>query len=151
MARFARTSRRRGGFTLIELLVAIAILGILGTVVITTIWDNVDDARQTGAKAKLDSLKNTVMSYRRKHNDIPTDLSRLTEEDPLNGNRPWVTEDDIKDTWDNLIVIKRGDRAGEFELISYGADGVESGFGAELGYDRDLSSNRPLNPSEDGP
>jgi general secretion pathway protein G len=148
MARFARASRRRGGFTLIELLVAIAILGILGTVVITTLWDNVDDAKQTGTKAKLDSLKNTVMSYRRKHNDIPDDLTKLIEEDPLNGNRPWLAEDDIKDTWGNTIVIKRGDRSGEFELISYGGDGQENGFGMELGYDRDLSSNRPLTGDE---
>ena len=149
MERAHRLHRRRGGFTLIELLVAIAILGILGTVVITALWDNVDDARQTGTKTKLDSVKTVVQQYKRAHNELPEDLMILTEEDPRHGNRPWLTPDDIRDTWNNLMVIKLGDRAGEFEIISFGADGQENGFGLELSYERDLSSNLALIPDEE--
>lgn len=148
MARPARP-RRSAGFTLIELLVAIAILGILGTVVVTTLWDAVDESKQTGTKTKLDQVKQTVMRYRNKHGDIPDDLSRLVEADPLNGQRPWLSEEDLRDTWNNLMVIKRGERSGEFEIISFGADGVENGFDLGLGFDRDLSSNLPLTPDEE--
>lgn len=148
MDRARRLHRRRGGFTLIELLVAIAILGILGTVVITSLWDAVDDARQTGTKTKLDSVKSVVQQYKKSHNELPTDLMVLTEEDPRHGNKPWLTEDDLRDTWGNLMVIKLGERPGEFEIVSFGGDGVDNGFTLDLGYDRDLSSNRPLNPEE---
>jgi len=149
MARPFRNARRRRGFTLIELLVAIAILGILGTVVITNLWDNVDEANQVGTHTKLTQVKNVVQSYKRKHGEIPDDLMRLTEEDPKNGNRPWLKEDDLRDTWGTLLQLKKGERAGEFEIISLGADKTENGFGMELGYDRDLSSERPLDVEED--
>lgn len=148
MDRPFRNSRRQRGFTLIELLVAIAILGILGMVVITNLWDNVDEANQVGTHTKLRQVKDVVQSYKRKHGELPDDLMRLTEEDPKNGNRPWLKEEDLRDTWRNLILLKKGDRPGEFEVISYGADGQENGFGMDLGYDRDLSSNLPLDTEE---
>jgi general secretion pathway protein G len=144
MAKFIRAPRRRSGFTLIELLVAIAILGILGVVVVQSLWDNVDDAKQVGAKTKVDQIKTTVMQYRRKHNELPNELSILTEEDPLNGNRRWLQPDELRDTWNNLMVIKKGERPGEFEIISYGEDGIENGYDLSLGFARDISSNRPL-------
>lgn len=151
MERARRLHRRRGGFTLIELLVAIAILGILGTVVIAALWDNVDDARQTGTKTKLDTVKSTVQQYKRLHNELPRELSVLTEDDPRHGNRPWLTEDDIRDTWGNFMVIKMLDRPGQFEIVSFGGDGVDNGFDLSLGFDRDLSSDRPLNPPTENP
>ncbi|MBM4014575.1 MAG: prepilin-type N-terminal cleavage/methylation domain-containing protein [Planctomycetes bacterium] len=151
MAPVVRAPRRRGGFTLIELLVAIAILGILGMVVVSSLWDNVDDAKQIGAKTKVDSIKTMVMQYRRIHNDLPGDLSVLTEEDPRHGNRPWLQSDEIRDTWGNQMIIKKGDRPGEFEIISFGADGIENGFDLTLGYERDISSNRPLDEEEGRP
>jgi general secretion pathway protein G len=149
MASPFRNARCQRGFTLIELLVAIAILGILGTVVITNLWDNVDEANQVGTHTKLRQVKDVVQSYRRKHGELPDDLMRLTEEDPKNGNRPWLKEEDLHDTWSNLIMLKKGDRPGEFEIVSFGSDGQENGFGMELGYERDLSSDRPLDVEED--
>ncbi len=148
MAPNVRASRRRGGFTLIELLVAIAILGILGMVVVTSLWENVDNAKQIGAKTKVDQIKTMVMQYRRVHNELPNDLSVLTEEDPRHNARPWLQPDEIRDTWGNQMIIKKGDRPGEFEIISYGADGIENGYDLTLGYERDISSNRPLDEQE---
>jgi len=138
---------RRGvrGFTLIELLVAIAILGILGTVVIQQVWQHIDEAKQTSTVTKLKEVHTQVQMYRRKHNVLPDSLEDMTLEDPLNNNRPWLNPEDILDAWDNPMVLKPGDKSGEFEVISYGQNRSPDDFGPEFGFDRDLSSIRPLN------
>lgn len=139
---------RRNGFTLVELLVAIAILGILGTTVIMAVWDAPDDASQKTTKAKLGTVKQMVEMYKRTHYELPDDLQVLMEEDPRHGNRPWLASADILDAWNNPMQLKLGERPGEFEIVSLGEDGVLNGFGLELGYGRDLSSNRPLFETE---
>ncbi len=150
MSTLTRTPRRHhAGFTLIELLVAIAILGILGTVVVQTVWGYIDDANQTGTKTKLAQIKDKLMMYRRKHQDVPDSLTTLLEEDQANNMKPWLTEDEIKDSWGREMIIKRGDKPGEFEVISLGEDGQENGFDASLGTARDISSDRPLEEATD--
>jgi general secretion pathway protein G len=138
----------RRGFTLIELLVVIAILGILGTIVVKNIWGNVDEARQKAAKAKVDNLDTQVQMYKRKHNEIPSDLRRLLEPDPLNNNDAWVEEDQLEDPWGTPLQIKID--GSKFEIISYGEDKMESGFGLEGGLQRDIGSRHPLDPPKDG-
>ena len=132
--------RRNRGFTLIELLVAIAILGILGTVVIKSVWKNVDEAKQTGTKTKVDQIHDAVMMFRRKHNGLPKWPEEMLEPDIMNNNEPWLTEDEIVDAWGRQMELKQGDKAGQFEVVSLGADGTPDGEG----FDRDISSARPL-------
>ena len=146
-----RRLRSRAGFTLIELLVAIAILGILGTVVIKAVWSNIDEAKQTGTKTKVDMLHAQVESYKRKHNELPGELGELALEDPRNNNRAYVdSEDDLYDAWGNRMELLTGDKAGQFEVVSYGANGDPDGYTLDLGLDRDISSIRPLNPIDEG-
>lgn len=142
-------SRRRAGFTLIELLVAIAILGILGTVVIKSVWNNIDETRQVTTKSKAEQINTIVQGYRRKHVELPRSLEDLLQSDPLNNNMPWVeSEDDLKDAWGRMFELRPGDRAGQFEVVSFGQNGQEDGFGPEYGFDRDISSHRALNSTE---
>ena len=131
-------------FAAAVLVVSVAGLGVIGTVMIAAMFESVDDARQTGTKIKLDSVKTIVQQYQRDCGDLPRDLPELAVPDPRHGNCPWLTADDLRDTWGNPMMIKLGELADAFEIVSFGADGVENGFGFELGYDRDLSSDRPL-------
>ena len=136
------------GFTLIELLVVIAILGILGTLVVKNIWGNVDEAKQKAAKAKVDHLDQQIQMYKRKHNEIPRDLRVLLDPDPLNNNDVWVEEEQLEDPWGHALQIKIDGT--KFEVISYGEDNMESGFGLEGGLARDIGSRHPLDPPKDG-
>ena len=121
----ARTPRRPRGFTLIELLVAIAILGILGTIVIQNVWSNIDDARQEGSKTKADLLHGIVETYRRKHNELPKSLDDLLLEDLMNNNRPYVDNpEDLLDAWNRKFELRPGERSGEFEVVSLGQNGL---------------------------
>ncbi len=144
-----RLPRRRAGFTLIELLVAIAILGILTATVVTTVWQHLDRANQTGTKGKLDTVHEILQTYKTKHGEVPDDITKLLEDDPRNNMKAWLTADDIKDTWGHQMVIKLGDKNGEFEVISYGEDGIENGFGPELGINRDISSRLSLDSTDE--
>ncbi len=142
-------SSQTGGFTLVELLVTVAILGVLATVAIGEIWDYIDDAKQTGTKAKLESIKTQVMMFKRKHNRVPDDLEVLLEPDDRNKGEPWLSEDDIRDAWGNRVYIIHGDRSSQFEIVSYGENNEEDGYDPSLGYDMDISSERPLFPADD--
>jgi general secretion pathway protein G len=132
------------GFTLIELLVAIAILGILGTVLIKGVYGHIDHAKQVSTQAKLESVHQQVVLFRRAHNTLPKWPDDMLQPDPMNNNEPWLNAEDVRDAWNNEIVLKPGQKSGQFELVSYGANGTEDGFGPELGIDRDLSSTRPM-------
>ena len=136
--------RSRAGFTLIELLVAIAILGILGTVVIQKVWSHIDEAKQTSTITKLKEVHTQVQMYRRKHNVLPGSLEDMTEVDPMN-TEPWLNAEDILDAWDTPMELRPGNKPGEFEIVSLGQNKAADDFSADLGFDRDLSSTRPLN------
>ena len=133
-----RASSRRG-FTLIELLVAIAILGILGTVVIREIWGAIDEAKQTTATTKVKEIETQVQRYKTKHNKLPQDLMELTRPDDMNNGDVWLSEDALIDPWGNQIDMKVDDK-GQFEIISYGEGGQADGFDLSLGKARDIGS-----------
>jgi general secretion pathway protein G len=147
-AELPTAARRARGFTLIELLVVIAILGILGTLVVKNIWGRVDEAKQSAAKGRVDYVDEQVQMYKRKHNELPTDLRRLLDADPLNNMNPWLEEDQLLDPWGHELVIKIDNN--RFEIISYGEGGQEDGFGLELGLARDIGSRHLLDPPKDG-
>jgi general secretion pathway protein G len=139
--------RRSAGFTLIELLVVIAILGILGTVVLRNVWGYIDEAKQKAAYTKVMNIDQQLQMYKRKHNQLPSDLRILTEPDPANNNDPWIPEEMLTDPWDHPIDLKVDDK-GKFEVISYGENGIQDGFDLELGLNRDIGSHHPLDPKD---
>lgn len=148
--RHTRIARGHEGFTLIELLVAIAILGILGTVVINQLWTNVDKAKQETTHAKVNSVWSIVQNYRRAHNGYPSqDMAELLEPDPKNVNQPWVDEENLLDSFGNrLELIEDPDNRGRMVIVSYGANGTEDGWDPTYGLDMDIYSGRPLFPSD---
>ena len=138
--------RQQSGFTLIELLVAIAILGILGTVVIQEIWNYVDKARQEGTHAKVKTVYDQVMMFRRNNHRYPSgDLTELVEPDPRNLNNPYLGEEDLLDAWGNPLQLIELD-TGRFAVVSYGDGGEEDGWDMDLGLAMDIYSDRPLLP-----
>lgn len=127
----------RRGFTLVELLVVVAILGILGTIAVQNVTENLKKANVTAAQASVKSLSEAVTSYYIKNKKLPTDLVKLTEgsdDDPpiLEGG-----EGALIDPWDNEYKFEiHGKR---FVIISAGEDGE---FGTEDDIRSDKSSKK---------
>jgi general secretion pathway protein G len=134
--RMRRSSR---GFTLIELMVVIVILGILAGLIIPRIMGRPDEARQTKARIQIEGIETALKLYRLDNGFYPTTeqgLRALVEAPgippvPRNWREGGYLEKGklIKDPWGNDFVYLCPGANGEFDLMSYGADGQPGGDG----------------------
>ena len=129
------------GFTLIELMVVIVILGILAGLIVPRIMDKPDEARQLKAKIQIEGLSSALKFYKLDNGNYPTTEQGLQAlvEPPVGGTalKNWKKGGYLekgkvpKDPWGNdFIYLSPGVNA-EFDLISYGADGVPGGEGKD--------------------
>ncbi len=128
-----------GGFTLIELMVVIVILGILAGLIIPRIMGRPEEARQMKAKVQMESIETALRLYKLDNGDYPTTEQGLQAlvEPPTVGELPkaWRQGGYLekgkmpKDPWENDYIYLCPGLHGDFDLISYGADGQPGGEG----------------------
>jgi len=132
------------GFTMVELMAVLIILGLLATVLVRNFMGQTDRARQTTTKVNLKLLHQAVMDYKMQIGQYPTEEEGLIVliEPPADvidyPEGGFLQQNEIpRDGWGNDFIYRLWPEGGQpFEIISYGADGEESGEG----YDADLSS-----------
>ena len=127
------------GFTLIELMVVIVILGILAGLIVPRIMGRPEEAKQLKAKLTIESLETSLRLYKLDNGSYPTTEQGLQAliERPDTGNVPKSYRDGgylekgkvPKDSWENEFVYLSPGVNGEYDVISYGADGVPGGEG----------------------
>lgn len=125
------------GFTLIEIMVVIVILGILATLIIPKIMDRPDEARRTKANLDIQSIGQALDLYRLDSRRYPTTEQGLAaliirpELDPV--PRRWRKGGYLaklpKDPWDQHYVYLSPGVHGDYDLLSFGADGELGGEG----------------------
>ena len=125
---------RQAGFTLIELLVVMVILGLLVALVAPNMLDRVDKAKPDTARAQIGNLSMALDMFKLDVGRYPTEDEGLEalREGPSGVDRwdgPYMKKKIPKDPWDQSYVYRRSGR--EFEVLSYGADGVEGGSGID--------------------
>ena len=124
------------GFTLIEIMVVIVILGILAMAVAPKLIGRTDDAKITRAKIDIGSLETALELYRLDNGKYPTTeqgLQALVEApatDPL--PKKWrkggyLKKGIPKDPWGNEYIYLSPGSRGDFDISSYGADGIAGG------------------------
>ena len=126
-----------GGFTLIELMVVIVILGILAGLIIPRIMGRPEEARQMKAKVQMESIETALRLYKLDNGDYPTTEQGLQAlvEPPTVGELPraWRQGGYLekgkmpKDPWENDYIYLCPGLQGDFDLVSYGADGQPGG------------------------
>jgi general secretion pathway protein G len=125
------------GFTLIELMVVIVILGILAMWVAPKIMSRPEEAKQVKARLDIQNLETALKLYKLDSGMYPTTgqgLQALVEK-PDTGNVPkkWKQGGYLekgrvpKDPWGNDFVYLSPGLKGDFDIISYGLDGVPGG------------------------
>lgn len=129
------------GFTLIELMVVIVILGILAGLIVPRIMGRPEEARQMKAKMTIESLETSIRLYKLDNGSYPTTEQGLQAliEKPDTGNVPKKWRDGgylekrkvPKDPWDNEYVYLSPGVNGEYDIVSYGSDGVPGGEGKD--------------------
>ena len=92
-------SRREPGFTLMEILIVVAIIVILAGLGGYYLLPQLDKAKEGTAKARTMTLDSAVGTYYTNHSSYPASVQVLTQPDPENNNKPYVTDDAILDPW----------------------------------------------------
>lgn len=128
-----------GGFTLIELMVVIVILGILAGLILPRIMGRPAEAKQLKAKIQIQSLETALKLYKLDNGVFPTTEQGLMAlvEQPQVGVIPkkwrqggYLEKGKVpKDPWENDFIYISPGIHGEYDLVSYGGDGVPDGEG----------------------
>lgn len=135
---FNKTNQMRG-FTLIELMVVIVILGILAGLIVPRIMSRPGEAKQMKAKIQIESLETALKLYKLDNGVYPSTEQGLLAlvEPPETGDVPknWKSGGYLekgkvpKDPWGNDFIYLSPGVNGEYDITSYGADGVPDGEG----------------------
>src|SRR5690606_1649711 len=131
-----RAFDRRGerGFSLIELIVVLVILGLLATVVGPKAIDRLSQGQTEIAKLQIDRLEGGLGLFRFDVGRYPTTakgLRALVENPGVdNWSGPYLDKTTIPgDPWGREYQYRSPGQHGDYDLFSYGADGVEGGDG----------------------
>ena len=124
------------GFTLLELLVVVAIIGLLAAFVGPRVFGHLSKSEVTTAKAQIEALVRALDAYRLDMGNYP-DASQglqalvVRPADAAKWNGPYLQKDVPLDPWGHPYLYKFPGAQHEFDLISYGRDGVPGGTGED--------------------
>ncbi|MCW7752952.1 type II secretion system major pseudopilin GspG [Desulfobotulus sp. H1] len=125
------------GFTLIEVMVVIVILGILAGWIAPKLLGRTDDARRVKAEMDIASFETALRLYRLDMGRYPTTEEGLESlvRAPDSGGARWREGGYLEsrriplDPWGNAYIYLSPGIHGEYDIFSYGADGVAGGEG----------------------
>ena len=135
------TLRDNRGFTLIEIMVVVFILAMLAALIAPRIMGRSDDAKIADAKVQIKNIETALKLYKLDNGNYPTTeqgLQALVEK-PTVGQIPknYKTEGYLeskklpKDPWGNDYLYLSPGEHGDFDICSYGTDGVKGGEGKD--------------------
>ena len=124
------------GFTLLELLVVVAIIGLLAAFVGPRVFGHLGKSEVTTAKAQIEALVRALDAYRLDMGSYPDSAQGLQAlvvrpADAAKWNGPYLQKDVPLDPWGHPYLYKFPGAQHEFDLISYGRDGVPGGTGED--------------------
>ncbi len=124
----------RKGFTLIELLVVMVIIGLLAALVGPKLFPKLGKGKQSAAKAQIELLGQALDQFRLDTGRYPTTsegLDALLQDPGVDGwDGPYLRKNHIpKDPWGRPYEYQSPGSHGDYDLLSYGADGSPGGDG----------------------
>jgi len=129
------------GFTLIEIMVVVIILGLLAAIVAPRLIGRAGEAKQTSARVQLESLETALKLYKLDNGFYPSTEQGLQAlvEAPSVGRLPkkwrqggYLEKGKLpKDPWGYDYIYLSPGVHGDFDIISYGADGEPGGEGED--------------------
>ena len=130
-----------GGFTLLEIIVVVFILSLLVAIVAPKIIGRTDDAKIADAKVQIRNFETALKLFKMDNGFYPSTEQGLDAliNKPVTGQIPAKYKDDgyleqkkiPLDPWGNPYIYLSPGVHGDFDIISYGADGKEGGQGKD--------------------
>jgi general secretion pathway protein G len=125
------------GFSLIELMVVVIILGILAMYIGPKLMGRTDQAKEVQARVQMEGLETALKLYKLDNGVYPSTEQGLQAliEPPESGTIPqnwrkggYLEKGKIPtDPWGNEFVYLSPGIQGDYDITSYGADGVPGG------------------------
>ena len=123
------------GFTLIELLIVMVILGLLVALVGPKFFGHLGKSKLKAAKAQIELFGTALDSFRLEVGRYPISqegLNALQESTGIKGwDGPYLRKEVPADPWGNPYQYQSPSEHGEYEILSYGADGSAGGEGED--------------------
>ncbi|QSH40062.1 type II secretion system major pseudopilin GspG [Lentisphaerota bacterium ZTH] len=129
-----RKQLNKNWFTMIEMVVVIVIIALLASIATPLYFRHVKRARVSAARTQIRLLEQAVFDFRLDMGRLP-DASYGLKELVSNVNNdshwdgPYLKQGLPSDPWGRPYVYKCPGEHGEFDIMSYGADGQPGGTG----------------------
>jgi general secretion pathway protein G len=120
------------GFTLLELLVVMVIIGLLAGYVGPKYFAQIGKSEVKTAKAQIDSLDKALDQYRLDVGHYPSTENGLAALNAAPANEakwqgPYLKKKVPNDPWGKPYQYKMPGEHGEYDLWSFGSDGISGG------------------------
>jgi general secretion pathway protein G len=134
----SRVSIGDRGFTLIEIMVVIIILGVLAGLIIPRIMDRPEEAKQLKARIQIESLETALKLYKLDNGTYPDTeqgLQALVQQPDTGPAGKWRAGGYLdkgrlpQDPWGNDFIYLSPGLNDDYDISSYGADGIQGGDG----------------------
>jgi general secretion pathway protein G len=131
--------RGRAGFTLLEIMVVIVILGLLAALVVPKLIGRTEEAKRTSARLQIKNLEQALQLFKLDNGFYPEteqgiealvrppEIGRI----PKNYRKGGYLDRVPKDPWNTPYVYLSPGTHGDYDVTSYGADGVPGGDGED--------------------
>lgn len=133
----APMKRKNEAFTIVELLVVILIISMLAAFVAPRMFRGLGKAKCDIAKAKMATIENALGRFFVDCGRYPDDSEALEvlleapEDVEEKWRGPYLKRSELLDPWENPYQYRQQGEVnpGSFDLVSFGADGLEGGEG----------------------
>ncbi|MDQ7004850.1 MAG: type II secretion system major pseudopilin GspG [Ghiorsea sp.] len=123
------------GFTLLEIMVVLVIIGVLAAMVAPRFIERADEAKVDSTKAQMQTIAQAMKLYRLQNGSYPSSSEGINALVSAGKDGKRYLDNLPKDAWGKDFIYLSPGVHGDFDILSYGADGKQggSGFDADIG------------------